>query len=80
MIRLRRGLDFRKFESVWDGNVGHLSSVGKLEHRARLILAGVLQDDDGVLAGRRLQDVSEVRRHRGEDHLVRIQSAPVRAS
>ena len=61
------------------GNDLYLSGVGKLEHGARLILAGVLQDDDGVLAGRRLQDVPEVGRHRGQDHLVRIQGAPVRA-
>ena len=61
------------------GNDLYFSGVGKLEHGARLILAGVLQDDDGVLAGRRLQDVPEVGRHRGQDHLVRIQGAPVRA-
>ena len=66
-------------EFAWDGNDVHLSGVGKLEHGARLILARVLQDDDRMLAGCRLQDVPEVRRHRGEDHLVRIQGAPVRA-
>ena len=88
MIPLRQILDFyiRPFvelsyicEFAWDGNDVHLSGVGKLEHGARLILARVLQDDDRMLAGCRLQDVPEVRRHRGEDHLVRIQGAPVRA-
>ena len=32
-----------------------------------------------MLAGCRLEDVPEVGRDRGEDHLVRIQGAPVRA-
>ena len=69
----------RNVVSVSHQNDVYLSSVGKLEHGTGLILAGVLEDDDGVLAGRRLEDVPEVRRHRGEDHLVRIQGAPVRA-
>ena len=30
--------------------VKYLSRVGKLQHGLRLLLAGVLQDDDGVLA------------------------------
>ena len=62
-----------------DKTAAHLSGVGKLQHCTGLILARVLEDDDGVLARRGLQDVAEVGGDRGEDHLVRVQRAPVRA-
>ena len=62
-----------------EDKTAHLSGVGKLQHCTGLILARVLEDDDGVLARRGLQDVAEVGGDRGEDHLVRVQRAPVRA-
>ena len=54
-----------------------LSGVGELQHGAGLLLARVLQDDDGVLAGRCLQDVPEVAGHGGEDDFVCVQRRPV---
>ena len=67
------------FLFLCEEKTAHLSGVGKLQHCTGLILARVLEDDDGVLARGGLQDVAEVGRHRGEDHLVRVQRAPVRA-
>ena len=67
------------FLFLCEEKTGHLSGVGKLQHCTGLILARVFEDDDGVLARRGLQDVAEVGGDRGEDHLVRVQRAPVRA-